>query len=102
MERDGDIRKWIKGNYNSENLIIRYMVRSLYFIKKSAYTVKKIITDKEFRAVFGMTVFKGGKVHQTTPPTCMDRYAVIFSACRDYFKGVNNIKILSYGCSTGE
>lgn len=102
MERDGDIRKWIKGNYNSENLIIRYMVRSLYFIKKSAYTVKKIITDKEFRAVFGMTVFKGGKVHQTTPLTCMDRYPVIFSACRDYFKGVNNIKILSYGCSTGE
>ena len=91
MERDGDIRKWIKGNYNSENLIIRYMVRSLYFIKKSAYTVKKIITDKEFRAVFGMTVFKGGKVHQTTPLTCMDRYPVIFSACRDYFKDANII-----------
>ena len=52
MERDGDIRKWIKGNYNSENLIIRYMVRSLYFIKKSAYTVKKIITDKEFSCIW--------------------------------------------------
>ena len=102
MERDGDIRKWIKGNYNSENLIIRYMVRSLYFIKKSAYTVKKLITDTDFRSIFGMTVFKGGKVHQTTPLTCMDRYPVIFSACREYFKDINNIKILSYGCSTGE
>lgn len=59
MERDRDIGKWIKGNYNSENLIIRYMMRSLYFIKKSAYTVKKIITDKEFRAIFGMVVFRG-------------------------------------------
>lgn len=32
----------------------------------------------------------------------MDRYPVTFSACRDYFKDINNIKILSYGCSTGE
>lgn len=67
MERDRDIRKWIKGNYNSENLIIRYMVRSLYFIKKSAYTVKKIITDKEFRAIFGMVVFRGEKFIKQLP-----------------------------------
>ena len=26
----------------------------------------------------------------------------IFSACRDYFDGKQDLKILSYGCSTGE
>lgn len=32
----------------------------------------------------------------------MDRYPTIFSACRDYFDRKQELKILSYGCSTGE
>jgi hypothetical protein len=32
----------------------------------------------------------------------MDRYPEIFSACRDYFVGKPNPRILSYGCATGE
>lgn len=32
----------------------------------------------------------------------MNRYPEIFSACRNYFDGGENIKILSYGCSTGQ
>ena len=32
----------------------------------------------------------------------MNRYPEIFSACRDYFDNKKDIKILSYGCSTGE
>jgi ubiquinone/menaquinone biosynthesis C-methylase UbiE len=32
----------------------------------------------------------------------MDRYPILFSACRDYFNGKQDLKILSYGCSTGE
>ena len=96
------IRKWFKSNYDSKNLIIKYIIRSLYFVKNILYTIRKICTNKEFRAIFYMSIFKAGKVHQTTPLTCMDRYPVIFSACRDYFKSNKNIKILSYGCSTGE
>ena len=96
------IRKWVKSNYDSKNLIIRYIIRSLYFVKKSLYIIRKICTDKEFRAIFYMSIFNAGKVHQTTPLTCMDRYPIIFSACRDYFNDNKDIKILSYGCSTGE
>lgn len=32
----------------------------------------------------------------------MNRYPKIFSACQEYFKGKEDLKILSYGCSTGE
>lgn len=32
----------------------------------------------------------------------MNRYPEIFLACSDYFKGKEHIKILSFGCSTGE
>lgn len=102
MQSEGSIKKWIKNNYHSKNLITRYMIRGLYFIKKFTYKTRRFCTDKEFRAVVYMSIFKASKVHQTTPLTFMDRYPVIFSACRDYFKDKNNIKILSYGCSTGE
>ncbi len=32
----------------------------------------------------------------------MDRYPRIFAACRDYFGGAPDLRILSYGCATGE
>ena len=102
LTKNTKIRKWVKSKYDSKNLIIRYSIRSLYFVKKSLYTIRKICTDKEFRAIFYMSIFNAGKVHQTTPLTCMDRYPIIFSACRDYFNDNKDIKILSYGCSTGE
>lgn len=98
----GNTKRWIKNNYDSENLIIRLGIRSLYFTRTTLYTIKRLYTDKEFRAIFYMKVFKSKQVHQTTPLTYMNRYPVIFSACRDYFKDRENIKILSYGCSTGE
>lgn len=102
LTKNTKVRKWFKSNYDSKNLIIRYIIRSLYFVKKSLYIIRKICTDKEFRAIFYMSIFNAGKVHQTTPLTCMDRYPIIFSACRDYFNDNKDIKILSYGCSTGE
>lgn len=102
LVKNKSLKMWIKNNYNSENLIIRYTIRILYSIRKCVYTIGKLCTDKNFRSIFYMRTFKSKEVHQTTPLTYMDRYPVIFSACRDYFKENNNIRILSYGCSTGE
>lgn len=33
------IRKWFKSNYDSKNLIIKYIIRSLYFVKNSLYKI---------------------------------------------------------------
>ncbi len=41
-------------------------------------------------------------MHQTTPATALNRFPVIFSACQEYFKDRNDIRILSFGCATGE
>ena len=86
----------------SRNPIIRLSIKSLDIVRSIPYTIKRIITDKEFRAIFWMKTFKSKRVQQTTPLTCMNRYPVIFSACKDYLKDKENINILSYGCSTGE
>ena len=86
----------------SRNPIIRLSIKSLDIVRSIPYTIKRIITDKEFRAIFWMKTFKSKRVQQNTPLTCMNRYPVIFSACKDYLKDKENINILSYGCSTGE
>lgn len=49
-----------------------------------------------------MKIFKHNRVQQTTPLTAMNRYPAIFSACKSYLKDKDDVKILSYGCSTGE
>jgi len=41
-------------------------------------------------------------LHQTTTLTWMDRYPGVFAACRDHLAGRQDLRILSFGCSTGE
>lgn len=64
--------------------------------------VKRSLCDERYRAIILMKIFNSKRLQQTTSLTYMDRYPTIFAGCRDYFKGQDNIKILSYGCSTGE
>ena len=63
---------------------------------------KRFFREPGFRSAVFTQLFQAKHVHQTTPLTAMDRYPIIFNACRDYFEGKENLKILSYGCSTGE
>lgn len=97
-----NIKTWIKKNRSSKNPIIKFIIESIYFIVIGLYNIKRISTDKEYRALFYLQTFKSTRVQQTTPLTAMNRYPEIFSACSDYFGKDKNIKILSYGCSTGE
>ena len=96
------MKDWVKENHDSKNIVIRIGLKSMYGIKKILYTTKQICTDSEFRALFCMKLFKSTQVHQTTPLTAMNRYPKIFSACKDYLSDKKDVKILSYGCSTGE
>lgn len=41
-------------------------------------------------------------MHQSTALTWADRYPAIFSICRDYLADRPDLRILSYGCATGE
>ncbi|MDQ6422471.1 methyltransferase domain-containing protein [Paenibacillus sp. LHD-117] len=82
--------------------LIRAGVSVASRIRNAARTAVRAITSKEFRSIIQLRVLNAQHVHQTTPLTSMNRYPVIFSACRDYLGDNGNLKILSYGCSTGE
>lgn len=90
-------------HYNiSRNPLLRWGSVFISFIGKKGMIIRQFIVNRDFRAITLLKFFKGKEIHQTTPLTFMNRYPEIFSACSDYFKGQEHIKILSFGCSTGE
>jgi hypothetical protein len=86
----------------SKSKFIKLVVLFLSFLWNVAQTIKRVIVDKDFRSLTLLQLLHPNKLHQTTPLTFMDRYPAIFSACKNYFNGKQDLKILSYGCSTGE
>lgn len=62
----------------------------------------RFMADANYRSIVRLQLFNAKNVHQTTSLTGMNRYPKIFAACQKYFDGREQIRILSYGCSTGE
>lgn len=81
-------------------------VRFLYFILKPIYRVfrvtLKFLFDANYRAIQMNLFVKGKSVHQTTTYTSKNRYPLVFEAVKEKLVTKEPLKILSYGCSTGE
>lgn len=98
----GTAKQTIKEHRSSKSPLIRLAVSILYILWHAAQTAIRVCVDTNFRSILLLQLLNSKNVHQTTSLTYMDRYPTIFSACRDYFDGKRDLKILSYGCSTGE
>lgn len=98
----GAAMQTIRGYKSSKNPIIRFTVSTLSFCWNAIINVKRYFVDSQFRSTLLLQVFNFKNVHQTTPLTYMNRYPKIFTACREYFGDKKDLKILSFGCSTGE
>lgn len=59
-------------------------------------------SDGAYRSTALLQLFRPGDLHQTTCLTRLDRYPRIFSVCREYLRGRPDLRILSYGCATGQ
>ena len=101
----GIIRKaksWLKRNRKSKNMFLRWGIRLLDIGVGFFRGVRDVLTDRNARAIFCMRFFQPSRTHQTTAATCLDRYPVIFRGCREYFGEKPDLKLLSFGCATGE
>lgn len=90
------------GSYTSQ---LRRRLRSigpLAAVYRALRAPLRFCLSAEYRAIVSLRLFRSADVHQTTVLTGMDRYPQIFPVCRDYFAGRTDLRILSYGCATGE
>lgn len=83
---------------HSENLIVRLTVRSIVLI----YLSFKFLFNNKYRAEIFYHTRYSKLAHQTSSYTKSNRYPTLFNICKDFFEGKEKLKILSFGCSTGE
>jgi hypothetical protein len=88
------VKTALRARQSSASAIVRYCI--------STIRAGQFFVDGRFRSVVLLKVFNKKHVHQTAPHTWMDRYPEIFAACESYFADRKELRILSYGCSTGE
>jgi SAM-dependent methyltransferase len=92
------IQAWLRSHRPSPHPMMRAFFRAVDFTRSSVQFVR----DPVHRSVVRIRLTDARALHQTTPETEFDRYPDIFSACRDHYAGRDNLRILSFGCSTGE
>lgn len=96
------LKQTVKKHKSSKNPIVKLSISILYVFRKVVKSMIRICTDPDFRSIIILQLLNPKNIHQTTSLTFMNRYPEIFLACRDYFHGKQDLKILSFGCSTGE
>lgn len=97
------LRKQIQRNRYSKNPLLR---GSTLLLRTPLY-VWQFATDGFYRSTILNRIFRPGQAHLTCNYTKMDRYPEIFGLTREYFesrglKDSPELRLLSFGCSTGE
>jgi len=98
MGQFNDLKQALRASRRSHSRTVRCVVAVI----TAGYRVGRMFVDGQHRYLVLLKLFNRQRLHQTTPLTWMDRYPEIFSTCRHYFAERDDLKILSYGCSTGE
>ncbi len=92
------VRAALRARRHAANPLVRFGVRSL----SATYRLVLACSTAEHRSTLRARLSNPRALHQTTILTWMDRYPGIFAACRDHVGDGPDLRILSFGCSTGE
>ena len=102
LSKISQFKAWLKRNRTSSNFFLRWGIKIFDAFVSFVRTIKGLLTNKDTRAIYYNRIFHSKRIHQTTSSTCLNRYPEIFYGCMQYFEGRSDIRILSFGCSTGE
>ena len=80
--------------------------RTLYLIALFLWTFLaipyKLLFNPKYRSMIWLKYTNSHEAHQISNYTEYNRYPDLFSKCKELMNEKKNLKILSYGCSTGE
>jgi SAM-dependent methyltransferase len=71
-------------------------------LKSAVSAPIRFCIDAGYRSAVLLRFSRPAELHQSTVLTRMDRYPQIFATCRAHFAEAPGLRILSYGCATGE
>ena len=91
-------KRWL----NSDNRTLRAIAGLFKYSWVFLCTLKVFFVNSEYRSIQMLKIFHHRNVHQTTPSTTKNRYPDTFIECVKYFGKRDNLRLLSFGCSTGE
>ena len=96
------LKQALRASRQSRRPLVRGAAGLLFAAREGLRSARAFFTDPTYRSVVMVRWFRPRAVHQTTTRTWLDRYPEIFRACRDYLGHQQELRILSFGCSTGE
>jgi len=86
----------------STNPVVRTVGRPLYALWQLGGDSLRWLVSSEFRSIRQLSANRRVDLHQVANFTKMDRYPLLFNACRMYHINKPTLRLLSFGCSTGE
>lgn len=92
------LRRQIEKMGKSSNVLLRAGYRGI----KALGAMRRFVVNRRIRSQMLTGLHYKGQHLQLETYSCDDRYPVLFEYCRQYFAGCASLKILSFGCSTGE
>jgi hypothetical protein len=96
------LRENLRRHRYSENRALRFAVGLATGTYHCISVPLRLCLDGEYRSTISLRLFRAHDLHQSTVLTKMNRYPEIFAACSEYFEDRQALRILSYGCATGE
>ncbi|MBL4702491.1 MAG: class I SAM-dependent methyltransferase [Phycisphaeraceae bacterium] len=86
----------------SENPVLRVTGMFMYALWQLGGDSLRWLVSSEFRSIRQLATNSRTDLHQVANFTKMDRYPLLFNACRMYHINKPALRLLSFGCSTGE
>lgn len=96
------IKSTLRAQRQTGNPVVRLAIRVFDAARGSVRPFWMFALNRRYRATTLLRWFHPERLHQTAALTCMNRYPQIFGACRDLCVARQDLRILSFGCSSGE
>ena len=96
------LKQKIKLFKTSRHPLKRAIYTSILYLWKTFHTIHKFLFRPDYRSFLWLKYKKNTDIHQIHNYTQHNRYPALFLASQKLMQNTPNLKILSFGCSTGE